>query len=531
MAEIKTIQNRQVIDYMARDYDSFRQALIDRIPEKLPNWTDRSEADFGIVLIELFAYMADILSYYQDRVANESFLATAQERRSVIQHLRLIGYELAPASPASAKLALAFTVDNARTGLVKIQRGDQFSTPSTDERPSVTFEYADHTPIVIDLESLAPDSGGTGKKKFQSGQPLKDGETKAPKVPVVEGQLIEKELIGVSDGSPNQRHALARPRLIRDSQEIGVEDGGLVKPWQWRESLVYSRVVNEDYTLQTDENNVTTVIFGDGVYGKIPANGASIWATYRTGGGRVGNVPAGAIKTISKSSDLIPLSATVSNPEPATGGEEREAIDHAIRFAPLVFKSNRRAVTVEDFVALAKQFPGVGKARAHAAAWNQIDLYIAPAGGGYVTDILKSDLLRYFEDKRMMMTQLKIKDPAYVPIYIKAQVKALAYAFKAEVKAKTEAAVATLLNFDAVDFKETLHLSKIYEAIEHVPGVDSVFVSQFCASGPAAGASTQSPYQQSENMIENNGRLVLADHEIPVPGYPASILVTVEGGL
>jgi hypothetical protein len=71
---------RQVIDYLARDYNSFRQALIDLIPAKLPEWTDRSESSFGIVLIELFAYMADILSYYQDRLANEAFLTTAQER-------------------------------------------------------------------------------------------------------------------------------------------------------------------------------------------------------------------------------------------------------------------------------------------------------------------------------------------------------------------------------------------------------------------------------------------------------------------
>ena len=68
MATINLRDNRQVIDYLARDYNSFRQALIDLIPAKLPEWTDRSEADFGIVLIELFAYMADILSYYQERI-------------------------------------------------------------------------------------------------------------------------------------------------------------------------------------------------------------------------------------------------------------------------------------------------------------------------------------------------------------------------------------------------------------------------------------------------------------------------------
>ena len=84
MATINLRENRQVIDYLARDYNSFRKSLIDLIPAKLPEWTDRSEADFGIAMLELFAYMADILSYYQDRQANEAFLHTAQERRSVI---------------------------------------------------------------------------------------------------------------------------------------------------------------------------------------------------------------------------------------------------------------------------------------------------------------------------------------------------------------------------------------------------------------------------------------------------------------
>src|SRR6266481_745790 len=106
MATVNVQDNRQVIDYMARDYASFRNALIGLIPAKLPEWTDRSEADFGIVMIELFAYMADILSYYQDRIANEAFLSTAQERRSVIEHLNLIGYEMAPAAPASALLSI-----------------------------------------------------------------------------------------------------------------------------------------------------------------------------------------------------------------------------------------------------------------------------------------------------------------------------------------------------------------------------------------------------------------------------------------
>src|SRR5262252_8449955 len=122
MAEIKNVDGRPVIDYMARDYASFLQSMRALIPEKLPQWTDyESDADFGNVLLQLFAHMGDILSYYQDRVANESFLGTARTRRSVIQHLRLIGYKLGTAVPAAASLQV--TVPAAVNAVVTVARG------------------------------------------------------------------------------------------------------------------------------------------------------------------------------------------------------------------------------------------------------------------------------------------------------------------------------------------------------------------------------------------------------------------------
>ena len=73
---------------MAKDYTSFRNALLDLIPRKIPQWKDRSEADMGIMLIELFSYIADELSYFQDRVANEAFLRTARVSLFCNNHLR-----------------------------------------------------------------------------------------------------------------------------------------------------------------------------------------------------------------------------------------------------------------------------------------------------------------------------------------------------------------------------------------------------------------------------------------------------------
>lgn len=89
-----TIEDTQVIDYMAKDYESFRRALIDLIPSKTSFWKDASEADFGIVMLELFSHLADQLSYYQDRVANEAFLKTATQRTSVKYHADLIDYKM-----------------------------------------------------------------------------------------------------------------------------------------------------------------------------------------------------------------------------------------------------------------------------------------------------------------------------------------------------------------------------------------------------------------------------------------------------
>ena len=82
------------IDYMAKDYASFRQALLDLLPTLIPDWRERLEADLGIVLVELLAYVADQLSYFQDAVANEAYLATARQRVSVRRHARLVDYRM-----------------------------------------------------------------------------------------------------------------------------------------------------------------------------------------------------------------------------------------------------------------------------------------------------------------------------------------------------------------------------------------------------------------------------------------------------
>ncbi len=82
------------INYLAKDYDSFRQLIFDRLAVIMPGWQERHVPDVGVALVELLAYAGDQLSYFQDAVATEAYLATARQRISVRRHARLVDYAM-----------------------------------------------------------------------------------------------------------------------------------------------------------------------------------------------------------------------------------------------------------------------------------------------------------------------------------------------------------------------------------------------------------------------------------------------------
>jgi hypothetical protein len=83
-----------VIDYLAKDYASFRRLILDRITQLVPGWRERSAADLGVTLAELIAYTGDQLSYRQDAIATEAYLQTARRRTSLRRHALLVDYQM-----------------------------------------------------------------------------------------------------------------------------------------------------------------------------------------------------------------------------------------------------------------------------------------------------------------------------------------------------------------------------------------------------------------------------------------------------
>ena len=188
-----------------------------------------------------------------------------------------------------------------------------------------------------------------------------------------------------------------------------------------------------------------------------------------------------------------------------------------------MFRSLKRAVTAQDCEALALDFKGVGKVLAEGTSWNVVTLFIAPAGGGHVSDVLEANLLAYFEDKRPISTIIEIEDVDYVPIYVTAEVGVKSYYNRDNVKEQVQQAVSRLLAFENVDFQQTVYLSKFYEAIEAIDGVAFVNIREFRRAGQPSG------------FVEPAGKIELGPHEIPTlpsddPEYTGGLRVRLEEG-
>lgn len=116
-------QSAPDINYLAKDYDGFRQTMLDRIAVLTPAWTEAHAADLGVAMVETLACAADHLSYQQDAVSTEAYIGTARSRISLRRHARLVDYRISEGSNARTWvcLCLATGVDN-----VKLPAGTLF---------------------------------------------------------------------------------------------------------------------------------------------------------------------------------------------------------------------------------------------------------------------------------------------------------------------------------------------------------------------------------------------------------------------
>lgn len=456
------------VDYTSRDYASLSKDLKALIPNFAPQWTSRDSGDFGIVLLELFAYLGDLLNYQIDRAANESFISTATQRETVLNLAKLLNY-----IPNDINAATG-TVTFSNSGAIEkdIVAGTEVSTTSDGINPSVIF-------TVDSTVTVPPQVGIVNGTKTAT---------------VTQGKVIT-ETVGTSIGTPNQEFPLLNTGVITGSG-ITVTVGGI--SYSKINFIIDANSTDAVYYTYTDGAGITYVVFGDGVSGRIPPNGSSISVTYRysSSAGSAGNVAAGSVKTVNE------FGISVNNALGFSGGTDAESTDSVRINAPLSLRALDRAVSLKDYASLAVQFNGVEKANSMATNLASIVLFIAASGGRLTTTAFKQTVSEYFVDKIPPGTTVSIQDFTAVYPYLTVTVHVRNQYNAALVGAAVADALETLLNFANVTFNDLITLGDIYATCNAVDGVEYVIINDFekFISNPSSGSGI---YSQTATLGTN----------------------------
>lgn len=372
------------IDYTSKDYESFRNDMINQLKVKMPEYTDLSQSDAGIVILELLAQGLDIISYYQDVIANEAFLVTEEQRSNALKWCQVLGYIPRPATPAEFKQVFVL-VDKQSTDTI-IPAGTYVKTMGTLTEPSIYFETS---------EDLTIPAGNLGNEQDEDGNYLYT-------VKVIQGTSIMRELVGSSTGAPNQSFTLGYSPVILDSISLIVDEGSGFREWNRVDNFVDSTANSRDYTAVINENDEAVITFGDGVFGKIPfEHNNGIFCSYRIGGGSQGNV--GANKICLVDSNLALVSETFNPDKAEIEGLDKETLLEIKRNAPNAYRVKWGALTAKDFSdVIAMNFPEVDKVFAYINEEDSqnLDVYILLKNDEPLTQDIINSILDLFDENK-----------------------------------------------------------------------------------------------------------------------------------
>ena len=148
-------ENSPLLNYLAKDYNTFRRLILDRMAILMPNWRERLVPDLNIALIELLACAGDSLSYFQDAAASEAYLGTARLRASVRRHARLLNYTIHDGCNARAWVCLQVTTGGAADGATLFVRDPVTSLPTRFITRMPTARHLEETNL-SELLSIHP---------------------------------------------------------------------------------------------------------------------------------------------------------------------------------------------------------------------------------------------------------------------------------------------------------------------------------------------------------------------------------------
>ena len=458
-----------VFDYTSRDYASIYSDLSNRIPVYLPEWTSNDPSDFGRVLLQMFAYVGDLLGYYLDRLAGEAFLQTATQPSSVINLAAMLDYQ--PQLSVGASVEITITISSSVTGPYTVPAGSQFATLASPTQAPIVFETTEDLTIAGANAAIPSTTGTVSALQGLSYTSLPTAYWS--EFGIYNSSAIDPTL-AVSTGSSNQLYPLPRSPISSDTFSVYVDLGTGPQEWTYVSSLIDSGPYDQVYTNFVDANGIFYIVFGDGVNGYIPPLGSPVYASYQVNVGSTGNVGPGTIN-----SPVSPLTGVVGviNEFAASGGADAESLASIRQNAPASLKTLKRAITTNDIETLTQQVSGVLWASAEEATYQLVNLYVAPYGGGAPSSVLQSAVLNYVLPLSLANTTITIFAPTYVPINVTLQVVVLPTYGNSTTQAAVLAAITDLLDLSNTGFGYRVALGTLYQTVLAVEGVEYAIIS------------------------------------------------------
>ena len=450
------ITNKWLNPYQ-RSYQQIKAKLVESLmglkdPQGQKLITDYSEGNILIIILSLFAAIAEVLHYYVDNMARETFLSTARRYDSVVKHGALVDYH--------ARAAIAATVD------VILSR-------------SITGNSIG-AKLTIPQGTLFTDSSGNSWLSARDVTWYSNVTT--CKVPIIQHERYTASALNNMVIPTGDRFILNLGTLPNgkyyEQGSMSLQIGG--ETWVLVDTFAKSKPTDKHFMVSVDEALNPYIMFGDGTFGKKPAAGAKITnVVFYLTNGTQGNVKSNTITSVPSVISSSITDATVSNAYDAGGGSNYENFTMLKEHIPLSVKTLGVAITKEDFESLAMLVDGVNKAKADYECGRKLTIYISPDGGAVASSELINRVYNLLSQRAPMTTWLKVKSAGKVQIILEMDVTGKKSYKTAEIQTQILTALYNAYSPEQAQIGGSVRVSDIYALIDNLSTVDYLHLTKF----------------------------------------------------
>lgn len=432
-----------------RSFNDIKAKLISELRLQIPEITDYSEGNIFVIIISIFAAIAEVIHYYIDNMAREAFLPTARRYSSLYKHAKLVDYHIKSAIPATVDVVLYKNDDTPIGQDITIPLNTEFT--SSDGKTWISTKtviwYKDSyyvtVPLVQQKSVGVPD-------RIQLGN-----------------ILSPDSIIYITDIPSDQKY-------VEGSMNLYIND----EPWILVDTFAYSSSRDKVYKVEIDEQTRPYIKFGDGQFSMKPEYNATIEASYSLTYGSAGNIATNNFTTVPQGIQAIDNKITINNVIPATGGSDYETFNMLKNHIPLSIKTLGVAITKEDFEAIAKMVGGVDKAYANYVCGRYVEIYITPDGGGEASSALLDSVEKTISKSKVITTSIEVLSTHKSQVFLDITITGKKSFKSNDISNQVKKALTTAYDYNNSDINKPVRLSDIYALVDNQSMVDYLTINK-----------------------------------------------------